>query len=316
MKITVQPTNEAAVPYQVVIEIETLTVDAGTTFRVPVHKTLINGRPHYDLEMCGFRAETEDAAHLPWISERLLTGLVNMARLPSYVFIARRTGGLYPVYTVDHELFVTTPGGPLFRHVELAKVREYLTDYLHQVGILTPHASALTSDKLHVRGVDSITLALRRPAFYLKKRVPGETEFWAPVFLSDDGLSLYCYAATARREAAVGSGEEILHLRELVAQALQADHRLHDRYDLRPDRLFPEQWHSLEKHLHPHGSREVNGVTVALYQHPVGWIGLVERPDEKRYSLYLGGSGEDVCGRVAHDFTRRAVPQLMELRDT
>lgn len=316
MKITVQPTNQATIPYQVVVEIETLTIDTGSTFRVPVHKTLVNGKPFYDLELCGFRAETEAVEHIPWITERLLTGLVNMARLPSYVFIARQTGGVYPVYTVDQEVFVTTPGGPLFRHVELAKVREYLTDYLHLTSSpLTPQSSLLSPNKLHVRGIDSTTLALRRPIFYLKKRVSGETDFWAPVFLSADRLSLYTYAANARREVTLDNGAEILHLRELVAKALQADNRLHNLYDLRPDRLFPEQWHRLEPHLQTRGFREVNGVTVALYQHPLGWIGLVERPDENRYSLYLGESVDDLCGRVAHDFTRRAVPQLADLRD-
>ncbi|MBK9050104.1 MAG: hypothetical protein IPL78_04020 [Chloroflexi bacterium] len=317
MKITIQPTNDLTVPFQANIEITTLTVDAGSTFRVPVHKTLVNGKTFYDLEMCGFRAETERLEDIAWVAERLLSGLVNRARLPSYVFIARRAGGIYPVYTVDQEVFATTPGGPLFRHVELAKVREYLNDYLHETGVLGDKGP---SDKLHVRGVDTTTLGLRRPIFYLKKRVPGETEFWAPVFTTNDGLAIYTYAASARREVPVDKGQEILRLRELVAKALQADKRLTDLYDLRADRLFPENWGQLETQLDPEGFREANGLTVALYRHAVGWLGLIERPEENRYSLYLGKDADDVCGRVSRDFTRRGIqkealtlPELLPL---
>ncbi len=314
MKITIQPTNDVAVPYQALLEIETLTIDAGTTFKVPVHKTLVNGKAFYDLEMCGFRAETERLEDIPWVSERLLAGLVNRARLPSYVFIARRAGGVYPVYTVDNEVFATTPGGPLFRHVELAKVREYLTDYLHEVNVLGVKGM---SDKLHVRGIDTVTLGLRRPVFYLKKRVPGEIDFWAPVFETPDRLAIYTYAASARREVPIDNGQEILRLRELVAKALQTDKRLNNSFDLRADRLFPENWAQLESHLDPEGFREVNGLTVALFRTASGWLGLVERPDENRYGVYVGKDGDDVCGRVSQDFTRRGlqkearpVPQL------
>ena len=66
------------------------------------------------------------------------------------------------------------------------------------------------SDKLHVRGVNMHTLGLRRPVMYLKKRVPGEVDFWAPVFESGDGERIYTYAASARREVTIGEGQEVL----------------------------------------------------------------------------------------------------------
>ena len=131
----------------------------------------------FDIEMCGFRVEAEKLEELEQKAALLAASLVNMSRLPSYVFIARRAGGVYPVYTIEDEVMATTPGGPVFRHVELAKVREYLTDYLHDIGILGERG---LSDKLHVRGIDRHTLSLRRPVLYLKKRAINETDFLGP----------------------------------------------------------------------------------------------------------------------------------------
>ena len=69
--------------------------------------------------------------------EQLCRSLLNMSRFPSYVFIARRAGHVYPAYTVEEEVVITTTGGgPVFRHVELARVHHYLTEYLHQIKIL------------------------------------------------------------------------------------------------------------------------------------------------------------------------------------
>ena len=56
---------------------------------------------------------------------------------------------------VGDEVFVTTPGGPVFRDVELAKVRGYLSDYLHTMEEL---GTADHVETLHVRGVDRNTL--------------------------------------------------------------------------------------------------------------------------------------------------------------
>ncbi len=102
---------------------------------------------------------------------------------------------VYPVYTVGDEVYATTPGGPVFRHVELAKVREFLSDCLHTMEEI---GSVDRAETLHVRGIDKNTLGLIRPSFYLKKRVPSEAEFWAPVFKSEDGRSIYTYAARAK----------------------------------------------------------------------------------------------------------------------
>lgn len=318
MKITVERNggvDSERIPYYARIEIVTVTVDAGSVFQVPVYVSYAGRQKVYDLEICGFRVETENPQDIPLVTRRLLRGLINMARLPSYVFIARRAGGIYPVYTVDSEVLATTRGGPVFRHVELAKVREYLGDYLHEVGILGEQG---LSDKLHVRGVNMTTLGLRRPVFYLKKRVPGQTDFWAPVFESDDGTHIYTYAADARREAPVKAGREVLALRSLVAQALFADNRLKDLYDLRPDRLFPAYWQRLQSTLQPAGRTMVNGIEMPLYSDaslshgtPI-WIGVETRHDENRYSLYVGKDAEDVRYHAAQDFRRRYLKPVYE----
>ena len=296
------------IPYYARLEIVTATVDAGTVFEVPVYVSNAGQRKVYNVEICGFRVETDNVQDVPLVTERLVTGLINMARLPSYVFIARQAGGIYPVYTVDSEVFATTPGGPVFRHVELAKVREYLSDYLHEAGIVGEEG---LSDKLHVRGVDMKTLGLRRPVFYLKKRVPGQVDFWAPVFESGDGAHVYTYAADARREVPIKDGEEVLALRSLVAAVLLADNRLKDLYDLRPDRLFPAYWQRLQTVLEPAGAITVNGIEISLYSNAslysngLIWIGLETRHDENRYSLFVGKDAEDVSHHAAQDFQRR-----------
>ncbi len=96
-------------------------------------------------------------------------------------------------------------------------------------------------ETLHVRGVDKNTLGLVRPIYYLKKRVPGEAEFWAPVFKSEDSRTIYTYAASAKREAPIDSGHEIMALHAMVAEALRKDGRLDNPYDLRSDRVFPDE---------------------------------------------------------------------------
>ena len=318
MKITVERNSGAdsgTIPYYARIEIVTVTVDAGSVFHVPVYAAYVGQQKMYNLEICGFRVETGNPQDIPFVAERLLAGLINMARLPSYVFISRRAGGIYPVYTVDSEVFATTPGGPVFRQVELAKVREYLGDYLHEVGILGEKG---LSDKLHVRGVNMKTLGLRRPVFYLKKRVPGQVDFWAPVFESGDGTHIYTYAADARREAPIKAGGEVLALRSLVAGVLLADNRLKDLYDLRPDRLFPAYWQRLQTALEPAGTIAVNGIEMplysnaSLYSNGLVWIGLETRHDENRYSLFVGKDAEDVRYHAAQDFQRRNLKRVYQ----
>jgi hypothetical protein len=238
-----------------------------------------------------------------------------MARLPTYVFIARRSRQMYPVYTVGDEVFATTPGGPVFRHVELAKVRDYLSDYLHAVSELgTPGKS----DTLHVRGINMDTLGLIRPIFYLKKRPSsaGDNEFWAPVFLADDGKSIYTYAASGKREVDLAGGYETLLLRTQVAQALIADKRLKENFDLRPDRLLPDYWAQVQATLKPTPATLVyDDQSLAVYQNGRGIVAVEHRHDEDRYSLYIGQDIDDLRDRTAYDFVRRGlIDRIEEIR--
>ena len=296
--------NTDRIPYYAQIEIQTATIDAGSIFDVPVHVNHYGLKKVYDVELCGFRLETVYLEELPRGLERLLSGLINMARLPSYVFIARQAGAIYPVYTVANEVVVTTPGGPVFRHVELAKVREYLTDYLHRVKVL---GEGGLSDKLHVRGVDMHTLGLRRPIFYLKKRVPGQMDFWAPVFESENGRFIYTYAVNARRQVPVAEGREVLNLRALVAEVLGKDGRLPNPDDLRIGRLFPDRWQQLRRHFSPDGDIAAGSKMLSLFRDGDILIGLESRPREDRYSLFLGRDTDDIRQRARTDFSRRGV---------
>lgn len=306
MKITLEPKPDStatAIPYTAKVEILEATVDYNTIFEVPVYVESVKGKTVYNVEICGFRVETSSIDYIPTMVERTVSGLINMARLPSYVFIARRSQGVYPVYTVDNEVFATTPGGPVFRHIELAKVRDFLSDYLHAMDILGVPGK---SDKLHVRGVNTTTLALMRPLFYLKKRVPNETEFWAPVFRSRDSRYIYTYAASARREVYEGANE-VLALQDWVAKALIQDKRLSNLYDLRPDRLLSGSWQKLKSILIPEGQAIIDDMQLALYQKNGVFLGAEHRADEDRYSLYLGDSVTDVCNRARLDFIRRGI---------
>ena len=294
------------VPYLIQAEMASLTIDLDTTFHIPVHRHT-NGKEMYNAELCGFRVEADEPEALTLLVDRLLRGLVNMARLPTYVFIARRSRQMYPVYTVGDEVFATTPGGPVFRHIELAKVRDYLSEYLHAVGELgTPGKS----DTLHVRGVNMNTLALIRPIFYLKKRAQnaGENEFWAPVFKADDGKSIYTYAASGKREVDLAGGYEALLLRTQVAQALIADKRLKENFALRPDRLLPAYWTQVQATLKPYPAKLVGDeLTLEVYQNGRGMIAVEYRHNEDRYSLYIGEDIDDLCERTAKDLVRRGL---------
>lgn len=294
--------NREQVPYLLNVEMVTITMDAGHVFHVPVAVNYKGLAKRFKISICGFVMYAERPHQFINMAEQLITSLINVARLPSYVFIARHDGSVYPVYTIEDEVFATSPGGPVFRHIELAKVREYLSDYLHAVGILGSNGR---DDKLHARGIDMHTLGLRRPVFYLKKRIPDEIDFWAPVFLSGDGKRIYTYAASARREVPIGGGQEVLLLRELVARALIADRRLTDFHNLRPDRLMPEYWQRLVASLTPAGSITINGYDLPLYHNNYIWIGLETRPEEERYSLFVGNNADDVSRRAQLDFNRR-----------
>jgi hypothetical protein len=313
------PAAQATIPYILSVSLDGEVIPPDTYFHVPVHyERRVGNGALYNVEICGFRVEASTPADLFEPVETLLMGLINMARLPTYVFAAGDSQQLYPVYTIEDEVMATTPGGPVFRHVELAKVRHYLSDYLHTMEQL---GQVNKSERLHVRGVDMNTLGLIRPVFYLKKRVPGENEFWAPVFPSPDGASIYTFAASRRREVPVNGGTEVLALQALVAQALIADRRLNDPFDLRPDRLFPEGWERLRQRLLPQPYRltypAADGrrmLTMRVYRHGKKYLVAEHRQHEDRYNLFLGEDPFDLQRRVARDLARRGVVQEAEVR--
>jgi hypothetical protein len=154
------------------------------------------------------------------------------------------------------------------------------------------------------------TLGLIRPIFYLKKRPSsaGDNEFWAPVFLADDGQSIYTYAASGKREVDLAGGYEALLLRTQVAQALMADKRLNENFDLRPDRLLPDYWDQVRATLKPAPAKLVYGDrSLAVYQNGRGMVAVEHRRNEDRYSLYIGRDIADLRDRTAYDFVRRGL---------
>lgn len=309
MKITVErnPADDSygrTHPYIARVEIVSATMNVGTVYQIPIFVEYSGLQKTFGADVCGFRVTAKHPQQIIDPLSRLLYGLINASRLPHYVFIARRARAVFPVYTIDNEVMAITQGGPYFKHVELAKVREYLTDFLHQAGILGEKG---LSDKLHVRGISQSTLGLRRPIFYLKKRVVGETDFWAPVFQAADGKTIYVYAVNQRRDVPKADGTEVLELRELVAKALQADGRLQNPFDLRPDRLFPYLWEEMKNHLHEERPLPINQIELPRYRDGLHWVALETRPDEERFGLFLGRTADDLAQRVRADFQRRGL---------
>ena len=300
------PETREKEPYHILVEIVSVTADVGRIYTIPVHITYMGIYKNFHVDICGVRllAQRKPQELLTPV-EMLLRNLLNGSRFPSYVFIARRAKHVYPVYTLNDEVFsTTTGGGPVFRHVELAKVREYLTDYLHRIKVLGDGGK---SDKLHARGINPHTLGLRRPVLYLKKRVPGQNDFWAPVFESGDQTKIYTHAANHRRETNIDSGHEVSKIWQIVAEVLQLDKRLANKYDLRPDRLMPEYWERFKALLKREGEIVIRGQPLDLYRSPDLWVVMEPRPDEDRYGLFLGENADDIQGRVTTDFIRRGM---------
>lgn len=309
--------HDPAAPYIMSVSLEGDVPPPDLNYHVPIVVDAPASDPNkknghgkrYNVEICGFRLEGDAPDDLLRPAAQLLNGLINLARLPTYIFAAGHSMLIYPVYTDGDEVFATTPGGPVFRHVELAKVRSYLSDYLHTMQELgTPGAT----ETLHVRGIDNNTLGLLRPVFYLKKRVVGETDFWAPVFKTPDGRCVYTYAASAQRSVPVAAGREVMDLHNVVADALIADRRLSDPFDLRPDRLFPAQWAEFQSYLapQPYKLRYLSPdrtalVTLPLYRYGKSYLAAEHRVSEDRYNLYLGEDPVGLARRVAADLLRR-----------
>ena len=289
-------------PYIARVEIVSATIEVGTVYQIPVFVRYQGLQKSFGVDVCGFRVEGKHPQQLIHPLKQLLDNLVNVSRLPDYVFIARRARAVFPVYTINENVLAITKNGPVFKHVELAKVREYLTDFLHEAGILGEKG---LSDKLHVRGVSRSTLGLRRPIFYLKKRVSGETDFWAPVFQAADGKTVYTYAVNQRRTVAKDAGLEVFHLRDRVAEALIADGRLQNNHDLRPDRLFPPHWQEICAHLAVEQPLTIHNIELDQYRHNQRWLAVEARPDEERFGIFFGSTASALAERVRRDFQRR-----------
>ncbi|MFT5193328.1 MAG: hypothetical protein ACI9EW_000694 [Cellvibrionaceae bacterium] len=303
MNVTFQSNDGGISPFTAVIDTIQETIHPQRIYQVPVFKDPAGSG--YFVDICGFRARAKELKKLNSPILQLIDGLINISRLPRHVFVARRAKKAYPVYTIGSEVVVTTPGGPMFKHIELAKVREYLTDYLHEAEILGEKG---VSDKLHVRGTSLKTLQLRRPVLYLKNRNVGDAEFWAPVFETEGLDGLYTYAASDRREVKNEyGGKGILVLTRIVAEALKTEKRLKDIYDLRPDRLQPFFWEKLKQNLIAAGTTEINGKSIEFYTSDAMYIGVEYREKEDRYGLFLSDSAQGLEGRIAADFKRRSV---------
>lgn len=294
--------NSDTLPYFVRIEIGASELDWDRTFRVPV---VLSHGLMYIVEICGLQIRAETLKELGPLVQSKLISLENLSRMPTYVFITRRSRKLFPVYTIGDKVMAVTPQGISFRHVELAKVRDYLKDYLHKIGLLGPIERG---DKLHVRGVHKQTLALVRPVFYLKKRAMDEREheFWAPVFRATDSESIYAYAASTKHEASLDQGREVFELRYKVAEALIQDKRLTINLNLRADRLMPDYWERVKSNLTKLKRNMIyEGIKLPMYQGKDVVIALEYRSAEDRYSLFLGQDDDDLGQRVASDLMRR-----------
>ncbi|MDX1523665.1 MAG: hypothetical protein R3264_18700 [Anaerolineae bacterium] len=307
MNITFEPNNgpnSGTIPYFMNVEIGASELEWEQKFRVPV---LQPQGLTYVIEACGMRVKADTLRELGPQAQSLLINLQNMSRMPTYVFIAQRSRKMFPIYTVGNKVVAVTPQGLMFRHVELAKVREYLKDYLQQIGILGPRERG---DRLHVRGVDQERLSLIRPGFYLKKRPVAavEHEFWAPVFPVQETRSIYTYAASKQHEVAVDEGQEVFMLRHQVAEALIADKRLTTNYNLRIDRLLPDYWARVRNNLTALPETIVyEGVKLPLYQAGSMTVALEYRSAEDRYSLFFGSDLTDLMARISQNLIKRGI---------
>lgn len=309
MRLTIEAnTREESkdrIPYFCRVNFKSSTPDMSNDLHVPVYQFMDKAGPIYAAEACGYQVRDVDLQQIPFRLDQLLRSMTVANRLPTYVFIARHGRERHLVYTVFDEVVVSIPNGPNFQHVELAKVRDYLSEYLSMTGSLgTPEKP----DKLHVRGVHRKSLTLIRPIFYLKKR-PVEADdnaFWAPVFLSPDGKSIYTFAASAKREVPVDGGKEVLAMHKKVADALIADGRLKDPQNLRADRLFPDYWEGLKAHLKPQNEYLTAGkMKLPVYRNGNYFIAVEDRPEEHRFGLFLGSDMATVRSGVVRSFARR-----------
>ncbi|MCB0191749.1 MAG: hypothetical protein KDJ65_07385 [Anaerolineae bacterium] len=301
--------NRRTIPYYITIKLAPITTSHfPTRYQIPIYLKPIRGQNHYTAELCGLNVQESSPQSVLNTINKVAPTLVNLNRMPTYVFIARHSLKVYPVYTNRKEnLGLTVPNGPVARHVELAYVRDRVGKYLNDIHVLGRSGEY---EKLHVRGVHQKTLALVRPIFYLKKRPlsPKDTEFWTPVFPSDESASIYAYVLDKKYEVSEETGNEVFQLRSQVSRALIGKKRLSEDFDLRADRLLSDYWAKLETKLEPLPEKLIyNNATLPLYQHQGRLIAVEKRADEDRYSLYLGHDREDLRQRAGNDLARRSI---------
>lgn len=298
--------NRKAIPYYVDIKLAPAKTSDNTYFQLPIYLKFIRGQNHYTAELCGLQMQENSPQAILNTIKKVVPTLENLGRMPTYVFIARHSLRVYPVYTSRNEnLGLTVPGGPVIKHVELACVRDRVARYLNKVRVLGKTGDF---EKLHVRGVHQKTLGLVRPVFYLKKRplTPQDTEFWTPVFPSDENDSLYAYVLDKKYQNNEDSGHEVFRLRTQISQALMADNRLAQDLDLRIDRLLPDYWSKLQTKLEARIDKlAYRDKTLDMYQTGPLLVAVERRTDEDRYSLYIGHNPEDLRQRAGQDLARR-----------
>ena len=106
-------------------------------------------------------------------------------------------------------------------------------------------------------------------------------------------------------------GREVLTLHARVAEALMADRRLNDPYDLRPDRLFSHDWRALltQLRVQPYTIRQQGDPprTLPVFRNGKVYVAAEHRESEDRYNIFLGRNPLDLQERIALDFSRRGL---------
>ena len=298
--------NRKIIPYYVSIELASVKTSFEPQFHVPIYLKLIRGQNHYAAEICGLQMQENSPQSILNTIKKVAPTLENMGRMPTYVFVARHSLRVYPVYTSRNEnLGLTVRDGPVVRHIELACVRDRVALYLNKIHVLGKSGDF---EKLHVRGVHQKTLGLVRPVFYLKKRplTPQDTKFWTPVFPSDENDELYAYVLDKKYQVNEDSGHEVFRLRAQISQALIDDSRLSQDLDLRIDRLLPDYWSKLQTKLESLPNKfSYRDKTLDMYQMDTFLVAVERRVNEDRYSLYIGHNPEDLRLRAGQDLARR-----------
>ena len=100
---------------------------------------------------------------------------------------------------------------------------------------------------------------------------------------------------------------EVFDLWGKVANALMADGRLNNTFDLRPDRLYSTHWQEIEAHLYTEEPLQINQFELPQYRDGLHWVAVEPRPEEERFGLFLGRTAQDLAQRVRADFQRRGL---------